>query len=561
MLYSNCGVFSSSLSEQIGSQSLSESNPFAKQCFSQETAASTKSRRLSKEEIVQSLHLIFGDSFRDQIDSALPLLPNDSEIDFTRSQISDLDEGQLESYLEFAIQSGETLVALNDSQTSFFPACIRQSPLLSSCLRSFLENQAGLIIRRPLEAEEILRLEDLFKQYESSQQGLSYVVAALIMNPHFLLQIERGESLKKGELELDSFEVASRLSFAIMGTGPDWTLFEKATQGSLTEMETEKQLDRLLETPWARQKFSRFADYWLGAYQPSPNIDSINSTFKGQLDLDRLKQQASEEQKIFLSELIFQQNARFDDLVLSPVSYANAPELANIYGHVIPSEGSGPAMSVMSVMAPPRRGILGRLPFLHDNRNRSPLITRGVRLQTQFLCNDIPPPPADLAAQRDDGALSDEDRLQMSNREIIVHMTSPDRCISCHQSINPAGILFENFDAFGRYQDQERVFDGDRLVASLPVQINTTLPIPPNDAIEVNNFSGAVEQLVQSPQAQACFAKKIYEFTHNRSMQESIDSCHISPIFEGIHRFDLSILDAIKMSVLNYSLGRRKVSE
>jgi hypothetical protein len=45
---------------------------------------------------------------------------------------------------------------------------------------------------------------------------------------------------------------------------------------------------------------------------------------------------------------------------------------------------------------------------------------------------------------------------ELSTRDRVALQTQPEACQGCHGMINPLGFTMENFDAIGRYRQQER---------------------------------------------------------------------------------------------------------
>ena len=62
----------------------------------------------------------------------------------------------------------------------------------------------------------------------------SFAVTAALMSPHFLFHIVDDSTAKPGEsYKLDSYQLASRLSFFLWGSIPDQTLLDAAKRGEL----------------------------------------------------------------------------------------------------------------------------------------------------------------------------------------------------------------------------------------------------------------------------------------------------------------------------------------
>src|SRR5581483_7135747 len=84
--------------------------------------------------------------------------------------------------------------------------------------------------------------------------------------------------------------------------------------------------------------------------------------------------------------------------------------------------------------------------------NRTSPVKRGVWVLEQVLGDHVPPPPADVPAleKQDQRAVAD---LTLRQRTEL-HRTNT-VCANCHKTLDPIGFGLENFDAIGRWRDQD----------------------------------------------------------------------------------------------------------
>jgi hypothetical protein len=84
--------------------------------------------------------------------------------------------------------------------------------------------------------------------------------------------------------------------------------------------------------------------------------------------------------------------------------------------------------------------------------NRSSPVRRGVWVLEQVLGEEIPPPPPNVPA------LDKQDEKTVANMTIRqrteLHRTDA-VCANCHKILDPIGFGLENFDAIGRWRDQD----------------------------------------------------------------------------------------------------------
>lgn len=126
-------------------------------------------------------------------------------------------------------------------------------------------------------------------------------------------------------------------------------------------------------------------------------------------------------------------------------------KLAQWYG----VEGvKGDKFQKVSLSGTPRGGILtqGSILTLTSGQTRTSPVKRGKYLLENILGTPPPPapggvPPLDEAKVR---------RSNMTLREQFAEHRSNISCAGCHAFLDPLGFAFENYDAIGRWRDQEK---------------------------------------------------------------------------------------------------------
>jgi hypothetical protein len=229
---------------------------------------------------------------------------------------------------------------------------------------------------------------------------------------------------------------------------PDAELMALADSGKLREPPILKaQVKRLLEDPRSRALFDGFGAQWLG-------LENLASqTF----DPAQFPQMTSEMRSAMYDEarLFFESIVRENQPVMSFVDcdYTFLNEtLATIYG--LEGTVTGPAMRRVQLSNANRGGILGMPGILAATSfpNRTSPVKRGVWVLEQVLGENVPSAPPDVPAleKQDQGTVAN---LTLRQRTEL-HRTNP-VCANCHQTLDPIGFGLENFDAIGRWRDQE----------------------------------------------------------------------------------------------------------
>jgi hypothetical protein len=73
------------------------------------------------------------------------------------------------------------------------------------------------------------------KNGESFESGIHLALQAVLVSPHFLFRVEAEPKQTAGERDLNSYELASRLSYFLWSSMPDDMLLAVAARGELTK--------------------------------------------------------------------------------------------------------------------------------------------------------------------------------------------------------------------------------------------------------------------------------------------------------------------------------------
>jgi len=407
-------------------------------------------RRLTKVEYGNTLHDLFG------VDPAIVHeLPEEV---FGEGYLNTLSPLQMEQYLGIANEVlDRSLAPANAPPTEVQKRLFGDPPALGADVRATARNVARSLARSayrrpPSEAEldVLLAVFDLGRQNKLSYPAaLSLMLKAVLVSPQFLFITPEAEAESGREIvALDDFQLASRLSYLLWATMPDVELSALADNGKLHEPAVLKaQVRRLLEDPRSRALFDGFGAQWLG-------LGSLESKI---FDTAKFPQMTTEMRSAMYDEarLFFQSIVRENRSVVSFVDadYTFLNEtLAPIYG--LEKTVTGPQMRKVHLTDANRGGILGMPGVLATTSfpNRTSPVRRGVWVLEQVLGEEVPPPPPNVPA------LDKQDKKTVANltlrQRTELHRTNP-VCANCHQILDPIGFGLENFDAIGRWRDQD----------------------------------------------------------------------------------------------------------
>ena len=407
-------------------------------------------RRLTKTEYSNTLRDLFG--VDPKIADGLP-----DEVS-GEGYLNSLSPLQLEQYLAIADEVLDQALAPDDSpptqlQQRLFGEAPASKDDTRAAARKVAESLAKRAYRRPPSDAELKVLLDVFEL--GRQNELSYPAAlrlmlkAMLVSPQFLFITPAEEFDTEDEIvPLDDYQLASRLSYLLWATMPDDELMTLADSGKLHEPTILKgQVKRMLEDPRSRALFDGFGAQWLGV----GDLDS--KTFdpsKFPEMTGQMRTAMYDEVRLFF-ESIVRENQSIARFIDSDYTFLNE-SLASIYG--LGKTVTGPEMRKVQLTDDNRGGILGMPGVLAATSfpNRTSPVIRGVWVLEQVLGDNVPSAPPDVPA------LEKQDQQSVANLTLRerteLHRTDP-VCANCHQLLDPIGFGLENFDAIGRWRDQD----------------------------------------------------------------------------------------------------------
>jgi hypothetical protein len=390
------------------------------------------------------------------------------------------------------------------------------------CARTFITEFGRRAFRRDLEPEEV---DAFFGRYQAGaglydtgsdfEQGIAMVIESMLQAPSFLYRAELSAPAAGSDLvALSGYEIATRLSYMLWNSMPDDALLDAALAGELDTTEgIETHARRLLDDPRAADPIGDFHAQWL-KMDRYPNITKDPDAYPG-FD-PATPESMQDETTAFFRHVILEEAGTFADLMTSRTTFVDA-RTAPIYGL---AGDFGEVPTQVELDAATRSGFLTQPGFLALNAyfaETSP-IHRGVFVQRQILCTDIPDPPGDA-----DLELPPFDDSLRTTRQRVEHHTSGEACAGCHQLINEPGFAFEGYDAIGSVRTDE---NGEPL--------DTTGSImTPEGLIEFTDAVDLIGQLAESPTAQKCYLTQWFRYASSRSETDD-DECSLDGLHESL---------------------------
>jgi hypothetical protein len=413
----------------------------------------------------------------------------------------------------------------------------------SAVAHEILARFAKRAYRRSVSGAEVARLEKFvelaLKSGGTFVEGVQAAVQAALCSPHFLFRWELDpDALKPGEVRnLGDFEIASRLSYFLWSSMPDWELFDLAERGELLKNgNLEKQVERMLKDWRARALVENFGSQWLqlhNLYEVDPDPKKFPK-FSYELREDMKRE------TLAFVEAIIKEDRSLLDLVDARFTFLNE-RLARHYG--IAGVKGNDFRRVELPPDSPRGGVLtmGSVLLATSQPTRTSPVVRGKWILEQILGTPPPPPPPNvppLDAKHIDPNLPIKKRLE-------IHRENPE-CAGCHAKIDPLGFALENFDAIGAF----RTMDGANPVDASGKLANGT---------EFNN-AGDLKRLVKGDKFVHALAEKMLIYSLGRGL-ERYDKAAVSRIVGATKQADYRFSSLVLAIVKSEPFLKRKASE
>jgi hypothetical protein len=413
------------------------------------------------------------------------------------------------------------------------------------CARAFVESFTEKVFRRPPTRDELASMQEVYGEAlaitASIPEALANTVAALLSSPQFLYRTEFGGDASKGG-SLDSFELASQLSYFLSDGPPDAALLEAAASDSLqTSAELSAQATRILQTPAARQNFASAMRSYFGLEGLLTVVLDDAAFTPG------LRNSAYHEAESFISSVLW--SGPLANLLTSRAGLVDRT-LASVYGVSVSPPPSDPAGFKELELPPERAGLLTRTAFLASRSrpdNNPNVVGRGLAINAALICETNPPFPDDpeIVSVRPTGA-------NLSERERAEFRASEPLCANCHKNFDAFGLALEPYDSIGRY----------RTVDSQGRPIDPVVTLPPSlNSVIAKNAVDMEARIAESPAFQRCVSKNMLSWALMEGTALTRDSCLVVDLARAYIQDDGSLTALLRAIAASPALRDRKPGE
>lgn len=418
---------------------------------------------------------------------------------------------------------------------SRFVSCADEADA-TTCLRDSVLAFGRSAFRRPLTAAEVARFDKIIAagaeitETGSLDEVAEVVLQTFLVSPSFLQRSEISLADDgMGRFTLSAHEVASRLSYMLWQGPPDEALNQAADAGELaTKEQIRAQAERLLADPKSHDFVTSFHRFYLGN-QPGSRWDLPEKNPERFASFTAPARTAMiAEMDRYFEQLVFEHDAPFQELFLSPLAYVNA-DTAPFYG--LNSSDFGSLMNEVSLDPAQRPGFLTRAGFLsaYSGWNDTNPIARGIFIGRKILGVQIDTPEHNVMPTPPSEALT--------NRERITAMTAAPACAGCHGAIvDPPGFVLEAYDPVGAWQ----TIDPD---SGAPIDTAADVIID-GSPVSVSGPAELMRAIASSRSAQEEYARRWVSFAYERDVHPA-DACDVERIGSQLVTADYTIRDLI----------------
>lgn len=320
-------------------------------------------------------------------------------------------------------------------------------------LHASLRHLGLRLYRRPLNDKEfsvIVKLyEDLKKSGLDHRECIQECVQSMLSSPAFILRTEllRTDKVEGSLARLDEYALASRLSFFLWNSSPDYHMLEQAEKGEFRK-NLRKNVDRMINSGRIQNFAMGFGEQWLHLKYIKNNLPS-GRVFKG---FDRELLDRMRKETLYFFQYLVKENRPMDELFTSRVTFLDK-SLQDYYGVKADDNKKKGYAKVTMPENKNRVGILSHPSVLivTSDPDRTSPVKRGAWLLENILGMPPPPAPANVAPIEPDN----KSKSKLTFRQKLEKHREDKACASCHAMMDPLGFAWDNYDAIGKWRTKD----------------------------------------------------------------------------------------------------------
>lgn len=408
-----------------------------------------------------------------------------------------------------------------------------QSLNTDASARKFVAAVGEWLLRGPLDEREVTNYSGILTAVASAggdfEQGVTLMVEAMLQSPRFIYRMEDQQGT--GQRHVNSYELASRMSYIIWGGPPDAELYKAAREGRLFDTDgCQHQIERMLADSRAVSRSKQFIAEWL-------NLDRLENM---QPSEERYPQwepalglEMREETLRFFEEVVWKQGGPLTALFNAQFTVAT-PRLAEHYG--LSPQGDGWQRYDLSGVSS-RGGLLTQGSVLTIGGDDASMVTRGLFVLRDVLRGVIgaPPPGVDTTPV--------PAKPGMTLRDIAQQRIENVACGGCHKKFEPLAFGLEQFDGLGVFREQDEFGNALRADGEL---------IIPGEAEPVTYQTSAelMDALAASDRVRLTMTWKLTQFALGRPLGPA-DAIDVQQIHDSAKKSGGTYPDLMKAIIMS----------
>jgi hypothetical protein len=408
-------------------------------------------RLLTTRQYLNTIQYFFGPDITTDVKFA-PLARTEGVL-MVGASLAGVSDAQLETYQKIAGLMSSQVVDPLRRDTLFPCKPADASKADNACAAKFLGRVVENLYFVPPPKDHVAKLVaeagTAANRLNDFYAGMQVVLESVLLSPSVLMvaEAEEADPKRPGQMRLDAYSQAARLSLFLWNAAPGPELIAAARKGDLFNEKSRKRIvDDMLASARLEAGVRAFFDDMFG-------LEDLETLSKDATVypyfLGGLPGEAREQTLRTVVDQLLTKDGDYRDLFTTRQTFISPP-LGILYG-VQTSAGWN------AYEFPPesdRAGILTHASFLAraSHATRSSATLRGKALRELLLCQKVPPPPANV----DFSAVENPDpRLRTARERVGQHLANP-VCAGCHKITDPIGLSLEKFDGAGRYRDTEK---------------------------------------------------------------------------------------------------------
>lgn len=359
--------------------------------------------------------------------------------------------------------------------------------------RKIIHEFATRAYRRPVTTMEEAVLTGVFEKSlsdgRSFTESVKDALTVAMTSPQFLFLIENSRS--SAPEPLDSWELASELSYFLWNEPPDRKLLQMAAAGTLRS-QLNAEVDRMV----ADARFTQFATEFTFQWLSLDKFQVLESDVNRYPKLTRDARAQLKQEPIEFLQYLIRNNLPAKNLIASPFIMAN--ETVATYYDLGDKTESGFQFVPVKTERDSLGGLLTQAAImagLSDGRESNP-VKRGAWVARKIIAEPPNDPPPNVPALK-------EATKEMTLKERLEQHHNIPACAQCHSRIDPWGVALEQYDAGGRFK-------------LTPVDASSKLP----DGTNVSGIDGLRKYLSEDRMDQVAFSvlKHLETYAAGRSL-------------------------------------------